>query len=324
MKSMNKIILSAFTLIMVFSLISTVNVNATGSSNKEIEVSGDSIQTQLQSNDRTTFLFRERTQLTICTDIEMALYLNCEALRIGEKDFIIEIEGEHNLQMTMTCIREEQQIGLIKGNTFRMRNQHNYMYQEGFCVSIECIPKCDCICECQNECHCPCDCTCECQNECYCPCDCICECQNECHCPCDCICECQNECHCPCDCTCECQNECQCHCDCICECQNECQCNCICNEQTCFTRARLRIRATSENRVGSWAYYDESSEEWVTVPTIIEDGYLTTETDHFSTWTVLVPTVTSNSNTALVIGGSVAVIGVLIGGSIIYIKKRKV
>ncbi|MFX1596882.1 MAG: hypothetical protein ACFFBK_12560 [Promethearchaeota archaeon] len=312
MKHISKIILSAFTLIMVFSLISTVNVNATGTSNKEVEVSGDSIQTQLKSNDKTTFLFRERTQLTIFTDIEMALYLNCETLRIGEKDFIIEIEGEHNLQMIMTCTREEQQLGLINGNTFRMRNQHTYRYQEGFCVSIECVPECDCICECQNECQCPCDC--------------ICECQYECQCPCDCICECENECQCPCDCTCECQNECQCSCDCECQCQNECYCTCNCDEQTCFMQARLRIRATNENREGSWAYYDESSEEWVMVPTTIEDGYLTTETDHFSTWTVLVPTVTSSSNTVLIIGGSatVAVIGVLIGGSIIYLKKREI
>ena len=36
-----------------------------------------------------------------------------------------------------------------------------------------------------------------------------------------------------------------------------------------FTRARLSIRATNENRVGQWAYYDEATEEWVSVPTTI-------------------------------------------------------
>ncbi|GAI87390.1 unnamed protein product [marine sediment metagenome] len=56
-----------------------------------------------------------------------------------------------------------------------------------------------------------------------------------------------------------------------------------------FTRARLSIRVTNENRVGQWAYYDEAKEEWVSVPTTIEDGYLTAEVSHFSTWTILIP-----------------------------------
>jgi len=269
MKNLSKFVLSAFMVIMVFSLISTVNVNAIEST--EVAVSGDSIQTQLQSNDKTTFLFRERTKLTICTDVEMDIDINCEAGRIGAKDFMIEVVGDHGLQMSMTCTREEQQLGLMKGNTYRIRNRYQYTYQEGFCVSIECDPKCDCICECQDECQCDCDCTCD--------------------------------------------------CDCICECQDECQCDCDCDGEKCFTQAKLKIKATIENREGKWAYYDESNKEWETVPTRIEDGYLTAETDHFSTWTVLIPTVASN--TILIIGGTAifAFIGVLIG-TVLHFRKR--
>ena len=237
MKNLNKFLLSTFMLIMVFSLISSVNVNAIGTS--EVEVSGDSIQTQLQSNDKTTFLFRERTQLTVCTDVEMDIYINCEAPRIGAKDFMIEVEGGHSLQMSMICTREEQQLGLMKGNIFRIRNRYQYIYQEGFCISIVCVPNCDCTCDGEN----------------------------------------------------------------------------------CFTQARLRIKATNENQEGKWAYYDVSNEEWVTVPTTIEDGYLTADIDHFSTWTVLIPSVASN--TLLIVGGSAtfAVIGVLIG-AILHFRKR--
>ena len=60
--------------------------------------------------------------------------------------------------------------------------------------------------------------------------------------------------------------------------------------------------------VGTWAYYDETSEEWVSVPTSIEDGYLVAETDHFSYWTVLIP---ESDNNFLFYIGLIGVIGFL-------------
>ena len=87
-----------------------------------------------------------------------------------------------------------------------------------------------------------------------------------------------------------------------------------------FTRARLSIRVTNENRVGQWAYYDEATEEWVSVPTTVEDGYLTAEVSHFSTWTVLLP-----DYTLLIVGFSIGggVAALIIIASVFYIKKRK-
>jgi len=87
-----------------------------------------------------------------------------------------------------------------------------------------------------------------------------------------------------------------------------------------FTRARLRIRATNENRIGQFAYYDEATEEWVSVPTTVEDGYLTAEVSHFSTWTVLLP-----DYTLLIVGFSIGggVAALIIIASVFYIKKRK-
>jgi hypothetical protein len=305
MKKFNKIVLSTLMLMMVFSLIGAVNVNAAGGSDQVIEVDGDSIQTQLQSNLKTTFQFRQMTQLTVSTNVNLNLNINCEALKIAAKDFMLELEGDKNLKMTMTCTREEVQLGLMDGNTYRVRNRNVYRYQEGFCVTLECV------------------CGCTCQSQCQCECDCECQCLNECQCLCTCECQCENECQCECDCECQCLNECQCLCDCECLCQNECQCVCNCEDKVCFNQARLRIRVTNQNRLGNWAYYDENSEEWITVPTTIEDGYLTTTTDHFSTWTILIPT--DQSNTALIIGSSatIAFIGIIIGISAILIKKRK-
>ena len=86
-----------------------------------------------------------------------------------------------------------------------------------------------------------------------------------------------------------------------------------------FTRARLSIRVTNENRVGQWAYFDEAIEEWVSVPTTVEDGYLTAEVSHFSTWTILLPDYTMII-VGFIIGGVAALIVI---ASVFYIKKRK-
>jgi hypothetical protein len=86
-----------------------------------------------------------------------------------------------------------------------------------------------------------------------------------------------------------------------------------------FTRARLSIRVTNENRVGQWAYYNEATEEWVSVPTTVEDGYLTAEVSHFSTWTILLP-----DYTMIIVGFTIGGVAALIViASVFYIKKRK-
>ena len=87
-----------------------------------------------------------------------------------------------------------------------------------------------------------------------------------------------------------------------------------------FDRARLRIKANDENHLGQWAYYDETTEEWVSVPTTVEDGYLTAEVSHFSTWTILLPDYTMVI-VGFSIGGGVAALIVI--ASVFYIKKRK-
>ncbi|MFW9829465.1 MAG: hypothetical protein ACFFEY_17965 [Candidatus Thorarchaeota archaeon] len=295
MKKINNMLLSACMLIIMFSLIATVDVNAVGPPDQTVEVSGDSIQTELQSNIITMFQFRAMTQLTFSSNVQMDLILNCDTNNIKNKEFSIEIQSENILSMCMTCTREEHQLGLMDGKTYRIRNRYTYRYKEGFCVSIECIPRCDCECQCEGDCQCICNCDCQCQNECQCDCDC----------------------------ECQCLYECQCMCDCECQCQNECQCICNCDDKETCIQARLRIRLTKENRFGKWAYYDENVEEWVTVPTSIGDGYLIADTNHFSTWTILIPTFFMD-NSALILGSSsvIAIFVILIGISSIYAKRR--
>ena len=227
MKKLSKILLGTFFLMILFSTITSFNVVAVGNPDETFEVPTDTYQAHVQENVATMFRFRQRTQLRLNASVNLDVNFDCDALRIGDKDFAIEIEGTGDLQMNMTCTEEQAELGLLNGNTYQIRNRNRYQYQEGFVISLEC--------------------------------------------------------------------------------------------NGTFTRARLSIGATNENSMGQWAYYDEAAEEWVSVPTTIENGYLTAEVTHFSTWTILMP-----DYTLAIVGFSIAGgVAVIIIASVFYIKKRK-
>lgn len=267
-KNVSMVLLSAFTMLIVFSLIGSINVTAVETPDQTIEVQGDTIQTQVQSNFRTMFWFRETTKLTVYANIGLELDINCEALRIGNKDVIIEVEGVDNFRMTLTCTREESQLGLMNGNLLRGRNRNTYRYLEGVCIAMKVNAICDCECKCDPDCTCECDCECKCDPECTCPCDCECPYDGD------------------------------------------------------SLKVRLRIKETDQNPLSQWAYYDNENKEWVTVPTINQDGYLTAETSILSTWTLLVPEETTSAFVGIVAIASVFTIGILTL-SVFYLKKKR-
>ena len=205
---------------------------ATAAEPPSIEIAGDSIQTQLQMNNETTYRFRQRTQLTINSSVRLQLRINCDAMGIGIKYFELEIEAPPGpiLEMNMTCTEEQAELGLTLGNMSQVRNRNRYLFQEGFCISLEC--------------------------------------------------------------------------------------------NGTFTRAQLRIQVTSQNRLGTWAYYNHSTSEWVAVQTMVQDGYLVAETNHFSTWTILIPEAGIDYMPFIIVGIGI-VAGVVIFAAVIYYKKRK-
>ncbi len=87
-------------------------------------------------------------------------------------------------------------------------------------------------------------------------------------------------------------------------------------------KAQLKIQANNRNREGTWAYYNETEEEWVAVPTTEQAGYLVAETNHFSDWTILIP----ETDDAIwgFIGIEIVFIGVVVIAvvSVVY-RKRK-
>ncbi len=87
-------------------------------------------------------------------------------------------------------------------------------------------------------------------------------------------------------------------------------------------KAQLKIQANHRNREGSWAYYDETEGEWVAVDTAEQNGYLVCETNHFSTWTILIPE-TDNAIWGFVGIGAVFAGAVIIAVVSMVYKKRK-
>jgi hypothetical protein len=279
-----KIFLALFLSLIIISLVGSINVNALGT-NEEIAVEGDSIQTHLRTNDQIMLCFHSKTKIMICTNVDLDLQVSCETLKIQEKNLIIEVIGDDDLKMYMNCTREEQQLGLLNGSIHHLRNRNTYRYLEGFCLSLYADPNGDCQCQA--------NCTCINNGVCDCQCDCL-----------------KN-------CTCDNLN-----CDCQCKCDPNCDCICDGSCDQAFLKARLRIKVTNQNRLGEWAYYDHAQNEWLTLPTTIEDGYLTVETTELSSFTIFVPQET-NGNSFLGIPISVVSISMIAIIAVIYVRKRK-
>jgi hypothetical protein len=225
MKKANKILIGTFALMMLFTIVS---INTAVAADTSVEINADHYQARIQANNSVMFSFRQRTRLSFDSTVNMDVDINCDSLRIGVKFFEIEVDCDQDMAMNMTCTEEQVQLGLLMGNRYTIRNRHRYLYQEGFCVSLQC-------------------------------------------------------------------------------------------NNTSDVQAKLKIQANNQNRFGAWAYYDETSEEWVSVPTSIEDGYLVAETDHFSYWTILIPE--SDNNFVFYIG-LIGVIGIIAVISVMYLKKR--
>lgn len=224
MKNTHKVLISVLSLMILFSLL---NVSSVAADTTPLEINQDTYQARLNAEEQYHFRFRLRTQLRIMANVNIDIDINCEPIKIGAKDFAIEVSTDQDLKMNMTCTEEQKELGLLNGYTYQIRNRNRLRYEEGFCVGIE-------------------------------------------------------------------------------------------TNATNPLTAKLMIEATNQNQVGVWAYYDEATEEWVSVPTTVENGYLVANVDHFSYWTILIPDFTL----AIVIGVGVGA-GALVAVLAIYFWKKK-
>ena len=106
---------------MLFSTIivyNTTPVNAASDDEKINIDDGDHVQEQIRANERVRFRFRERTRITVESNEKTNCSIDCDAKKIGNKDFEIEIETDDEQNLTMKCREERNSIGLQKGNTY--------------------------------------------------------------------------------------------------------------------------------------------------------------------------------------------------------------
>ncbi|NVM36777.1 MAG: hypothetical protein HWN81_14370 [Candidatus Lokiarchaeota archaeon] len=137
MKKINKILIGIFTFAILFTLFNVNTVLA--ALDPPIPVNQSGIYPyRIEAHNKTSYQFQNKTQLTIQANVTIEGYIDCDALSIGGKEFETEIVADGDLQMNMTCTREEAQLGLQLGNTYRVRNRNqNLSYQEGFCIQIQ-------------------------------------------------------------------------------------------------------------------------------------------------------------------------------------------
>ncbi len=230
MRKISKIMVGAFLFMTIFSLINASNLVFAAQPHNE-DIPGDMVQRKLEAHNQTIFTFRNRTRFTFNFSANAQVNIFCDALNIGEKDFQLEVNSEHDLELNMTCTEEQNQLGLMKGNTMQVRNRNRYKYEEGFCISIEC---------------------------------------------------------------------------------NQTQ-----------IQARLKILATNQNRDGTWAFYNGTSQEWESVPTAVQNGYLVAETNHFSIWTILIPESEDSIMGYGIIGAMFAGVAMIALVATMLVKRRK-
>jgi len=140
MIKIKKILFVLISISILFSIFSISSVIA--SQGPPDPIPSEQFQWRVLANNRTQFMFQQQTRLTFNCNVNVDLHLNCDSSEIGAKNFEIQIDSNHDLQMNMTCTEEQVQLGLQKGHTLRNQHRNRYRYQEGFCVSIECNDSC--------------------------------------------------------------------------------------------------------------------------------------------------------------------------------------
>lgn len=90
--------------------------------------------------------------------------------------------------------------------------------------------------------------------------------------------------------------------------------------QTNYTvQARIGLEMTRGEAIrASWAYYEDSTDEWVPVASSYRDGMLVADVDHFSTWTIV-----EGSTTWIWVSVGIGGAAIIAIGAILVIRKKK-
>jgi hypothetical protein len=191
---MNKKLLTYFLLSMVaIGIVTTLSLSMV-TAQGDVEVNSNMYQVQQQAGETYTYRFREQTRLRVASSANVSVDMDCDAMNVGDKLFSVELtNATDDVELTMTCRREETQLGVQAGALIRNRNR--YQIRTGFAIGLE----------------------------------------------------------------------------------------------TNYTvKARVGLEMTRGEAIrASWAYFDDTTDEWVPVASSYQDGMLVADVDHFSVWTIV-------------------------------------
>ena len=131
--------IGSFALLLIFSSFLSVNVAAAiPPTDKQVPVASDHWQANVNANEMTMFAFQFNFRLRFRANVNLIIEGDCETHKLANKDFILELEGDEDLRMNMTCTEEQNELGLMMGNTYQIRNRNRVQYNEAFVCNIEC------------------------------------------------------------------------------------------------------------------------------------------------------------------------------------------
>lgn len=103
----------------------------------DVQVAGNHYEAKLQAQTQATYQFQHRTRVRVNSSAAVDMSIDCEALDIGEQTFSIEIKNAtQEVQLNMSCVRDQEQLGVQNGSTVRNQNRHQVRNQ--FAVQLEC------------------------------------------------------------------------------------------------------------------------------------------------------------------------------------------
>jgi hypothetical protein len=132
MKKASKILLATFATFLIFAWISSPLIVA--AQDPLTYRNYEAAPGETEENGATTRI-RVRNQLN---QFNISGEIQWEG-KIGVKDFIIEVtDSSRDMEMNMTCTEEQEELGLLLGNRYTVRNRNRFQYQEGFAINISC------------------------------------------------------------------------------------------------------------------------------------------------------------------------------------------
>ena len=117
-------------------VIATLSISMVAAQGGDYDEIGGDQANKFQNQGEITYRFQHRTRVRINSSHDVELNMNCDSMGIGDRGFSLDIETDGEYEMNMTCVRDQEQLGIQNGST--IRNQNRHQVRNNFAAQIEC------------------------------------------------------------------------------------------------------------------------------------------------------------------------------------------